>query len=68
MQAYGRTTGVELRTPEFEPMAEAYGIAYRRLTGPAELGEALREAIAGLGQGSTLIELQAELAAPPQSL
>ena len=68
MQAYGRSSSVELRTPEFEQMAAAYGISFRRLAGPAELGEALRDAIAGLEHGSTLIELQAELAAPPQSL
>ena len=53
---------------DFESMAAGYGVGYRRVTGAAEVGDALREAIAALGERGTLIELQAELAVPPQSL
>jgi hypothetical protein len=38
------------------------------VTRVADVGDALRDAIAALGERSTLIELQAELAVPPQSL
>ena len=68
MEAYGRATAVELRGPDFESMAAGYGVGYRRVTNAAEVGDALRDAIAALGERGTLIELQAELAVPPQSL
>ena len=57
-----------LRSPDFEQLAAAYGVSYRRIAGTADAGAALREAIAGLSEGCWLIELQAELQAPPQSL
>ena len=30
MEAYGRSTAVELRSPDFEQLAAAYGVGYRR--------------------------------------
>jgi acetolactate synthase-1/2/3 large subunit len=68
MSAYGHSTAVDLRSPDFEQLAAAYGVTYRRIGSTAEAGAALREAIAGLAEGCWLIELQAELQAPPQSL
>jgi thiamine pyrophosphate-dependent acetolactate synthase large subunit-like protein len=68
MNAYGRPTAVELRGPDFEPMAAGYGVAYRRATTAVEVGDAIRDAVAGLSERGTLIELQAELGVPPQSL
>ena len=68
MEAYGRATAVELRGPDFERLAAGYGVGYRRVTSAAEVGDALRDAIAALAERGTLIELQAELAVPPQSL
>jgi acetolactate synthase I/II/III large subunit len=66
--AYGHSSDVDLRPPDFEALARAYGVRYRRIGSTAETGDALREAVAALGNGSTLIELQAELRAPPQSI
>jgi hypothetical protein len=43
-------------------------LGYRRIEDTSGAGDALREAIAELGGGCRLIELQAELAAPPQSI
>jgi acetolactate synthase-1/2/3 large subunit len=68
MSAYGHASSVDLRSPDFEQLAAGYGVAYRRIDSPAEAGDALREAIAARGEGCALIELQAELAAPPQSI
>jgi acetolactate synthase I/II/III large subunit len=68
MSAYGHTTAVDLRSPDFEQLAAAYGVSYRRIAGTGDAGAALREAIDGLSEGCWLIELQAELGAPPQSL
>jgi thiamine pyrophosphate-dependent acetolactate synthase large subunit-like protein len=68
MSAYGHSTAVDLSSPDFEQLAAAYGVSYRLIAGTADAGAALREALAGLSQGCWLIELQAELQAPPQSL
>ena len=68
MSAYGHSSSVDLRSPDFEQLAGAYGVAYRRIGSTAEAGAALREALSVRAGGSTLIELQAELAAPPQSI
>jgi acetolactate synthase I/II/III large subunit len=68
MSAYGHASSVELASPDFEHLAAAYGAGYRRIESTAGAGEALREAIAGRSERSWLIELQAELAAPPQSI
>ena len=43
----------------------AYGVGYRRASSAADVGPALRDAIAALAERSTIIELQAELAVPP---
>jgi acetolactate synthase-1/2/3 large subunit len=68
MAAYGHSSSVDLRSPDFEQLAAGYGVGYRRIDDPSQLGEALREAIAGLGDGCRMIELAAVLEAPPQSL
>ena len=68
LSAYGHTTGVDLRSPDFAHLAAAYGAGYRRIERTADAGDALTEAIAARSQGCQLIELQAELAAPPQSI
>ena len=68
MSAYGHSSSVELRSPDFEQLAAGYGVGYRRIEDTSQAGDALREAIAGLDGGCRLIELQAELAAPPQSI
>ena len=49
-------------------LENAYGIGYQRLESAAGVGAALAEALGTLGERSTIIELQAELAAPPQSI
>ena len=59
-------TGVIFVTEE--ALARGYGVEYRRAADAAAVGVLLEEAIAGLGANSTLIELQAELLAPPQSV
>jgi thiamine pyrophosphate-dependent acetolactate synthase large subunit-like protein len=68
MRASGRTTGVELRSPDFGKLAEGYGVGYRRVTGPDELAGALRWAFSELPRGSAVVELAAELVAPGQAL
>ena len=68
MSAYGHSSSVDLRSPDFEQLAAGYGVGYRRIEDTSQVGDALREAIAGLGGGCQLIELQTELAAPPQSI
>ncbi|MDX6546781.1 MAG: 5-guanidino-2-oxopentanoate decarboxylase [Gaiellales bacterium] len=68
MAAYGRTTAVDLGSPDFEQLAAGYGVNYRRISGTGEVGAALREAVAGLDAGCWLIELATDLQAPPQSL
>jgi thiamine pyrophosphate-dependent acetolactate synthase large subunit-like protein len=68
MSAYGHSSSVELRSPDFAQLAGAYGAGYRRIDSTAEVGGALQEALAARVERSTLIELQAELAAPPQSI
>jgi thiamine pyrophosphate-dependent acetolactate synthase large subunit-like protein len=68
MSAYGHASSVELASPDFEHLAAAYGAGYRRIGSTADTGDALREALAGRAERSWLIELQAELAAPPQSI
>jgi len=35
--------GVDIRPPQLEPLAHAYGLAYRRVASAAELGHALQE-------------------------
>jgi thiamine pyrophosphate-dependent acetolactate synthase large subunit-like protein len=62
MSAYGHSSSVELRSPDFEQLAAGYGVGYRRIEDTSQAGDALREAIAGLDGGCRLIELQAELA------
>jgi acetolactate synthase-1/2/3 large subunit len=68
MSAYGHSSSVDLASPDFGQLAAAYGVGYRRIDTTADAGDALREALAGRGERSWLIELQAELAAPPQSI
>ena len=68
MQTFGRSMSVDLESPGFEHLAAGYGIGYRCITDTADVGAALEEAIARLGQGSSLIELRTELTAPPQSV
>jgi acetolactate synthase-1/2/3 large subunit len=68
MSTYGHSSSVDLRSPDFEQLAAGYGVAYRRIGSTAEAGDALRDALAGRVDRSALIELQAELAAPPQSI
>jgi thiamine pyrophosphate-dependent acetolactate synthase large subunit-like protein len=68
MDAFGRSMSVDLESPDFGRLAEAYGIGYQRLESAAGVGAALAEALGTLGERSTIIELQAELAAPPQSI
>jgi len=68
MEAFGRPMSVELNSPDFEQLAAGYGVGYRRVASVAQVGEALRDAIAGLSDRSTIVELQAELAVPPQSI
>jgi acetolactate synthase-1/2/3 large subunit len=68
MAAYGRTTGVDLESPDFGLLAEGYGIRYQAISGSGELAAALDAAYAALPGASTLIELQTALGAPPQSI
>jgi acetolactate synthase-1/2/3 large subunit len=68
MEAFGRPMSVDLNSPDFEQLAGAYGVGYRRPSSPADVGDALRDAIASLGERSTIIELEAELAVPPVSI
>ena len=68
IEAYGHSTAVDLRSPDFAHLAAAYGAGYRRIDDTAQAGDALREALAARSDGCQLIELQAELAAPPQSI
>jgi thiamine pyrophosphate-dependent acetolactate synthase large subunit-like protein len=59
---------VDLDSPDFERLAAAYGVGYRRASSAADVGPALRDAIAALAERSTIIELQADLAVPPVSI
>ncbi|MDX6553005.1 MAG: Thiamine pyrophosphate enzyme C-terminal binding domain, partial [Gaiellales bacterium] len=68
VSAYGHSSDVDLRSPDFEALARGYGVTYRRIGSTGEAGGAVAEAVARLAEGSTLIELQAELKAPPQSI
>ena len=68
MAAYGRTTAVDLVSPDFGLLAEGYGIRYQAISGPGELAGALADAYAALPGATTLIELQQALGAPPQSI
>jgi acetolactate synthase I/II/III large subunit len=68
MEAFGRPMSVDLDSPDFERLAAAYGVGYRRASSAADVGPALRDAIAALAERSTIIELQADLAVPPVSI
>jgi acetolactate synthase-1/2/3 large subunit len=68
LAAYGRTTGVDLESPDFRLLAEGYGIRHQAISGDGDLAGALSEAYAALPGQTTLIELQTALGAPPQSI
>jgi thiamine pyrophosphate-dependent acetolactate synthase large subunit-like protein len=68
LNATGRTVGVELRSPDFGKLAEAYGVGHRRITRAAELSEALAWAFAELPERCAVVELAAELRVPGQSI
>jgi acetolactate synthase-1/2/3 large subunit len=68
MAAYGRTTGVDLESPDFGLLAQGYGVRYQAISGHGDLAGALAEASAALPGQTTLIELQTALEAPPQSI
>jgi acetolactate synthase-1/2/3 large subunit len=54
----GRTIASDLRNPDYQKLAEAFGVAGRQATTPAELEEELAEAIAA--DEPTLIEIPVE--------
>ncbi|HZO32856.1 MAG TPA: thiamine pyrophosphate-binding protein [Chloroflexota bacterium] len=58
-EGYGAPIGHELVNPDFVKLAEAYGMRGVKTQTPAEIGNALREALAG--DQSTLIEVPLEL-------
>jgi acetolactate synthase-1/2/3 large subunit len=64
---FGRTVAVELNAPDFEQVAAACGVRYLRAAGIAELAGVLQTAIADRS-GPVLVELQAALRAPGQSV
>ncbi len=64
---FGRTVAVELNAPDFAGLAAACGVRYLRAGGVGDLGDVLREAIADRS-GPVLVELQAALRAPGQSV
>jgi thiamine pyrophosphate-dependent acetolactate synthase large subunit-like protein len=64
---FGRTVAVELNAPDFERLAEACGVRYLRAAGVGDLAQALTEAVADRS-GPVLVELQAALRAPGQSV
>jgi acetolactate synthase-1/2/3 large subunit len=68
MAAYGRTTAVDLESPDFRLLAEGYGVRYQAISGSGDLAGALSDAYAALPGATTLIELQTALEAPPQSI
>ena len=68
MESFGRPMSVDLESPDFSLLAAAYGVAHRRVEGVDQVGEALREAIEGLAGTGAIVELRAEIAAPPQSV
>jgi thiamine pyrophosphate-dependent acetolactate synthase large subunit-like protein len=67
-QLFGRTIAVDLNAPDFELLARSYGVRYLRAGGPDDLPARLREAIAARVGGPVLVELQAALQAPGQSV
>jgi acetolactate synthase I/II/III large subunit len=64
---FGRTVAVELNAPDFEQLAAACGVRYLRAAGIADLAGVLQTAIADRS-GPVLVELQAALRAPGQSV
>ena len=64
---FGRTVAVELNAPDFEGLAQACGVRYLRADGVGDLARVLGEAIADRS-GPVLVELQAALRAPGQSV
>lgn len=59
---YGRAIAYELANPDFVQLAEAYGMAARRLDAPDQIGEAMAAALNN--EGSTLIEVPLRLDPP----
>jgi acetolactate synthase-1/2/3 large subunit len=64
---FGRTVAVELNAPDFGQLAQACGVRYLRADGVPDLSRALAEAVADRS-GPVLVELQAALRAPGQSV
>jgi acetolactate synthase-1/2/3 large subunit len=64
---FGRTVAVELNAPDFAQLAQACGVRYLRADGVPDLARALAEAVADRS-GPVLVELQAALRAPGQSV
>jgi len=56
---FGRTIASDFANPDFEVLAKAYGVAYRRATNAVELEEAVRAALPNTGP--TLIEVPVDL-------
>jgi acetolactate synthase-1/2/3 large subunit len=56
---FGRTIGTELTNPDFIKLGEAFGFRTARANGPAELKQALQEAI--VADSATMIEVPIEL-------
>jgi acetolactate synthase-1/2/3 large subunit len=64
---FGRTVAVELNAPDFEQLAAACGVRYLRAAGIDDLAGVLQTAVADRS-GPVLVELQAALRAPGQSV
>ncbi len=64
---FGRTVAVELNAPDFEQLAAACGVRYLRAAGSATWPGVLQTAVADRS-GPVLVELQAALRAPGQSV
>jgi acetolactate synthase-1/2/3 large subunit len=64
---FGRTVAVELNAPDFAGLAAACGVRYLRAGGIGDLAGVLQTAVADRS-GPVLVELQAALRAPGQSV
>ncbi|HUZ83538.1 MAG TPA: thiamine pyrophosphate-binding protein, partial [Gaiellales bacterium] len=49
MQAYGRSTAIEMTPPDFAALAKAHGARHRHVDDPGQVAAALRASIAELG-------------------
>jgi acetolactate synthase-1/2/3 large subunit len=60
---HGREYGTRLHNPDFAKMAESFGAVGVRLSGPGEIGDALRSALKS--DGPVVVEVPMPVLAPP---